>query len=287
MSQDETAAAAPPTKPSPPVAALLGGLGRAATDPLRRTLEHTSGIVHLFFRTLEQTFVAPFAGRNKLKAQLFPMMSNVGVRSLPIVILVSFLIGAILVLQTGEVLKRYGQLQEVPGLVALSMTRELGPLMTAIVLTARVGASFTAVLASMKINEEILALESMAIDPVGYLVSPRFLGMIVMVPCLTVLAFLVGMAGGYLVAGSVYGIPGSVYIAKTFSYLSMSDIFSGLAKSVVFGVLITLICCYYGLISEGGPMGLGRNIMVAVVSSLVMVVLADMLLTALFVNYVF
>lgn len=283
---DETATMAAAAKSPAPVA-LLGSLGRVASGPLRRALEHASGIVHLFFKTLEQTFVAPLAGRNKLSAQLFPMMSNVGVRSLPIVFLVSFLIGAILVLQTGDVLKRYGQIQEVPGLVALSMTRELGPLMTAIVITARVGASFTAVLASMKINEEILALQSMAIDPVGYLVSPRFLGMVVMVPCLTVLAFIVGMAGGYLVAGSVYGIPGGVYVAKTFSYLKMSDVFSGLVKSVAFGVLVTLICCYYGLISEGGPMGVGRNIMVAVVSSLVIVVLADMLLTALFVNYVF
>ncbi len=86
-----------------------------------------------------------------------------------------------------------------------------------------------------------------------------------MVPCLTVLAFVVGMAGGYVVAGSVYGIPGSVYVDKTFAYLRMSDVFSGLAKALAFGVLVTLVCCYYGLISEGGSMGLGRNIMVAVV----------------------
>jgi len=286
MNGADAAATAEKPRTSAPVA-IAGSIGRLATSPLRRLLEHTSGIVYLFVRTLEQSFVAPLAGRNRIAPQLFPTMSNVGARSLPIVFLVSFLIGAILVLQTGDVLKRYGQIQEVPGLVALSMTRELGPLMTAIVLTARVGASFTAVIASMKINDEILALESMAIDPIGYLVAPRFLGMIVMVPCLTVLAFVVGMAGGYLVAGAVYGIPGSVYVAKSIAYLTMSDVYTGLAKSLVFGVLVTLVCCYYGLISEGGPMGVGRNIMVAVVSSLVIVVVADMLLTALFVNYVF
>jgi len=271
---------------APRAAALLGGVGRGVLSPLRRSLEHASGIVFLGFRTLFQAFVAPLAGRNPIRAQLFPIMSNVGVRSFPIVFLVSLLIGAILVLQTGDVMERYGQLQEVPGLVALSMTRELGPLMTAIVLTARVGASFTAVLASMKINEEILALESMAIDPIGYLVAPRFLGMIVMVPCLTVLAFLVGMAGGYVVAAAVYDIPGSVYVTKTAATLTLADVTTGLVKSAAFGVLITLICCYYGLISEGGPMGLGRNIMVAVVTSLVIVVLADMMLTAFFVNWV-
>src|SRR5262249_35160527 len=145
---------------------------------------------------------------------------------------------AILVLQTGDVLKKYGQINEVPGLVALSMTRELGPLMTAIVMTARVGASFTAVIASIKINEEVLALESMAIDPIGYLVAPRFLSMVVMVPCLTVFSYLVGMAGGWLVAYEVYGIPASVYVQKVTLYLGMKDVLSGLAKAALFSVLI-------------------------------------------------
>jgi phospholipid/cholesterol/gamma-HCH transport system permease protein len=201
------------------------------------------------------------------------------------VTLISALIGAILVLQTADVMQQYGQIQEVPGLVALSMTRELGPLMTAIIMTARVGASFTAVLASMKINEEVMALETMAIHPVGYLVAPRFLSMVVMMPCLAIIANLVGMVGGALVAWGKYDIAFSVYVEKTVFYLDMDDIYGGLLKACVFSMLITMICCYYGLTTRGGPMGLGRNTMVAVVTSLVVVIFADAILTAFVIGY--
>ena len=129
------------------IAGLLGRAGRRAGDPMNGVvalLHHISGVWHLFLLTLYHSFVTPFRGRSKLRKQLFPMMSNVGVRSVLIVSLISVLMGAILVLQTGDVLQTYGQIQEVPGLVALSMTRGLGPLMTAVIMTARVGASFTA-----------------------------------------------------------------------------------------------------------------------------------------------
>ncbi|MHC4448295.1 MAG: MlaE family ABC transporter permease [Planctomycetota bacterium] len=272
------------------IAGLLSRAGRLTGDPMNGVvalLQHISGVWHLFLLTLYHSFVTPFQGRSKLRKQLFPMMSNVGVRSLPIVSLISVLMGAILVLQTGDVLQTYGQIQEVPGLVALSMTRELGPLMTAVIMTARVGASFTAVLASMKINEEVMALETMAIHPVGYLVAPRFLSMLIMVPCLTVIAYLVGIVGGGIVAFASYDISRAVYMMKTTFYLEMTDVWSGLIKALVFGILISMICCYYGLITEGGPMGLGRNTMVAVVTSLVVIVLADALLTAAMVNYMY
>jgi phospholipid/cholesterol/gamma-HCH transport system permease protein len=189
------------------------------------------------------------------------------------------LIGAILVLQTGAVLKRYGSLQEVPGVVALSITKELGPLMTAIVLTARIGASFTAVLASMKINDEIMALETMAIHPVGYLVAPRFLAMIIMGPCLTLFSYLVGMFGGWFVAVTMFDLSTTLYIDKTISMLSMSEINQGLAKAGVFSILISQTCCYFGFITEGGPVGLGRNTMVAVVTTLVLIIVADAVAT--------
>jgi phospholipid/cholesterol/gamma-HCH transport system permease protein len=257
----------------------LAAVGRPIGRPAIGILQHVSGVFHLARLTLYFTFVGPFTGKTKLRKLLFPMMSSVGVKSAPIVALVSFLIGAILVLQTGAVLKKYGSLSEVPGVVALSITRELGPLMTAIVLTARVGASFTAVLASMKINDEIMALETMAVHPVGYLVAPRFIAMLVMVPCLTVFSYLVGMVGGWFVAINMFDLSTTLYIDKTVEYLVMSDLWQGLVKSVVFGTLISLVCCYYGFITEGGPVGLGRNTMIAVVTTLVLVITADALAT--------
>jgi phospholipid/cholesterol/gamma-HCH transport system permease protein len=272
------------------VAALFGSIGRGVFSCKRPTvtfLLHVSGAWHLFLTTLYFSTIGPLRGRSKLRPQLFVMMRNVGVQSFPIVSLVSFLMGAILVLQSGEPLREFGQIQEVPGAVGLSLTREISPLITAMIMTARVGGSFTAVLASMKINEEIMALETMAIHPVGYLVAPRFISMMVMMPCLTVFSYLVGMAGGAVVAGMVYDISTAQYVEKTIDWINMTDVNSGLVKSGMFGALITTISCYFGLITEGGSVGLGRNIMVAVVTSLVAVIVADALATAFINNYIF
>ncbi len=269
---------------------VFGAVGRWAR--LRRskvtaTMGRVGGITRLLGEGLFYAALAPFTGPRRLLARhLFPLMSNVGARSLPIVAMISFLMGAILVLQTGEPLRRFGQIQEVPGAVALALAREISPLMTAILMTARVGASFTAVLGSMKINEELLALETMGIRVVSYLVAPRFLSMLVMVPCLTVFSYLLGMAGGAMVARAAYGIPFGVYASKTLLYLTMTDINSGLVKSALFSLLITSICCYFGLKTEGGSVGLGRNIMIAVVTSLVAIITLDAVATGWINNYI-
>lgn len=266
---------------------FLGRLTRGSTAQLGAGLGRVGGISHLMVQGLLQAAAAPFVGsRRMLAKQLFPLMSNVGARSFPIVSLISLLMGAILVLQTGEPLRRFGQIQEVPGAVALALAREISPLMTAILMTARVGASFTAVLGSMKINEELLALETMGIRVTSYLIAPRFTSMLVMVPCLTVFSYLAGMVGGALVAGAVYGIPFELYADKTIAYLTMTDLTSGLVKSGIFSVLITAICCYFGLSTEGGSVGLGRHIMIAVVTSLVAVIMADAVATGWINNYV-
>ncbi len=259
----------------------LGQIGA----PVIGTVTHVSGVAYLFVLTVYFTFVGPFRGQTKIRKQLFALMSSVGVKSVPIVGLVSFLIGAVLVLQTGAVMKEFGQLERVPGMVGLSITRELGPLMTAIVLTARVGASFTAVLASMRINDEIMALETMAVHPVGYLVVPRFVSLVVMQPCLTVFSYLIGMVGGWLVSYAMFDISTEVYVSRTIEALRLAELNRGLFKSVVFSVITSLVCCYFGFITEGGPVGLGRNTMVAVVTSLVLIIVADALITAVIVGY--
>ncbi len=278
------------SRPDSKAAQFFGSVGRLVQGPVARAttiLGQAGGIFTLLVEGLVQAALAPFAGPRRLLArQLFPLMSNVGARSLPIVAMVSFLMGAILVLQTGEPLRQFGQIQEVPGAVALALAREISPLMTAILMTARVGASFTAVLGSMKINEELLALDTMGIKVVSYLVAPRFTAMLVMVPCLTVFSYLLGMAGGGVVAHAVYDIPYGVYTAKTLSYLTMTDLVSGLVKSGLFALLTTSICCYFGLETEGGSVGLGRNIMVAVVTTLVAIIVMDAVATGWINNYI-
>lgn len=273
-----------------PGSAVLGRLGRGGItqkNALFGTLRHISGLWYLFRLTVYYSFIAPLIGQNRLRKQLFPMLATVGVRSFPIVFMVSYLIGAILVIQTGPPLREFGQTGLIPQMVALSMCREFGPVMTAIVLTARVGAAYTAVLASMKINDEIMALETMAIHPVGYLVAPRFLAMLIMTPCLVVFSYLIGMCGGSMVAYALYDIGVQSYLQQTIDSIGMADVWAGLIKAVVFSVIISMICCYYGFITEGGSIGLGRNTMVAVVSSLVVVILADAILGAFFIGYLF
>ena len=174
---------------------------------------------------------------------------------MPIVVLIAVLVGSILVLQTAYQLQRYGQVRLVAGLVAVSVSRELGPLLTAILITGRVGAAFTAELGTMKVAEEILALEVMAIHPVGFLVAPRFLELVLMLPCLTLVADVAGLLGGFATGTLVYDISQSSYIDTTLRWLLFRDVLSGLIKSVVFAVIITMVGCYRALIVEGGPEG--------------------------------
>src|ERR1041385_5615856 len=202
---------------------------------LARTLthffSHAGGMWILFRRTLYWVFIGPFRERTEYRRHVFPLMEAIGNKSFGIVALVAFLIGVILVIQTGYILEKYGQVRQVAGLVAVTMTRELGPLMTAIVLVARVGAAFTAGLGTMQISEEVMALRTMSIDPVGYLVAPRMIAILVMLPCLTIFANVVGMAGGCAM-GLTFGLDPWAYIDDSISFLQLQDLFSGVAKSV-------------------------------------------------------
>jgi phospholipid/cholesterol/gamma-HCH transport system permease protein len=212
-------------------------------------------------------------------------MEAVGYRSLAIVALVAFLVGVILVFNTGDVLNRYGALDRIPTLVSITISRELGPLMTAIVIIARVGASFTAGLGNMKDREEILALQTMGINPIGYLVAPRFIALTVMLPCLTVLALVFGITGGAIVAGTQFQMDFQEFVRKALDALEMRDLVSGLIKSVVFALIAVTVSCYMAFTVRGGSEGVARNTMVSVVTSLVLTVFADALVSAVFANY--
>lgn len=247
--------------------------------PLAGFFGHAGGMAHLLGRTLYWVFLGPFRERTEHRRHVFPLMEAIGNKSFPIVALVALLIGVILVLQTGYLLEKYGQIRQVSGLVAVSMTRELGPLMTAIVLVGRVGAAFTAGLGTMTISEEVLALRTLSIDPVGYLVAPRFIAIVVMLPCLTVFANVVGIAGGCLMA-TAYDLDPWAYVSDSLAFLTLQDLFSGVVKSVLFAAVICTVSCHMAFRVEGGPEGVARNTMVSVVCSLVLVILVDGLVTA-------
>ncbi|MCE5244000.1 MAG: ABC transporter permease [Syntrophobacteraceae bacterium] len=245
-------------------------------------LRHLSSIAFLFRETLRWMIVKPFQGKPLRVKAAIAQMEEVGVKSLPIVFLVSFVIGIILVLQSAYQLEKFGALTYAASLAGVALTREMAPLLTAIVLAGRVSAAFTAELGTMLVTEEITALEVMAISPVAYLVVPRFIAMIVMLPCLTVLADAVGMLGGYAVGTTAIGIRSALYIQNTIDSLLIKDILTGLVKSVVFAGIIAMVGCYMAFVVRGGAEGVGRATMISVVASLICIILADCLFTTIF-----
>jgi len=245
-------------------------------------LRHITSISYFFNETMKWTLVKPLQGKPLRFRAAVAQMDEVGVKSIPIVALVSFVIGIILVLQTAYQLEKFGAINYAASLAAVALTREMAPLLTAIVLAGRVSAAFTAELGTMLVTEEIMALEVMAISPISYLVVPRFVAMIIMLPCLTVLADVIGMIGGYFVGTVAIGIRSTLYIQNTIDSLMMKDILSGLIKSVVFAVIIAMVGCYMAFVVRGGAEGVGKSTMISVVTSLISIILADCLFTAIF-----
>jgi len=207
---------------------------------------------------------------------------DVGVRALPILSLITFFIGLILALQSAYELRKFGAINYVASAVAISMSRELGPLITAIVVIGRSGSAFAAEIGTMQVTEEIDALETMAISPVRFLVAPKFLAMVVMLPCLTIWANSMGMLGGALFGVTQADFTWGRYIQASVDALFLRDITSGLIKSVMFGVTITAVGCHEGLSTGAGAEQVGRSTTRAVVMSIFLVIVVDLIFTALF-----
>lgn len=220
-------------------------------------------------------FRPPSEMRNILK-----QMEEIGVRSLPVVSVTATFTGMVLALQSYSGFERFQATSFVGSVVALSITRELGPVFAGLMVSGRVGASIAAELGTMKVTEQIDALVTLATNPVKYLVVPRVVAATLVMPVLVIFADLLGILGGYFVSVYLLGANPYVYVNKTFQYLEMKDILSGLAKASVFGCLIALISCYHGFIAEGGAEGVGRATTRAVVTSSMVVLIADYFMTS-------
>ena len=227
-------------------------------------------------------FVAPFQGKPVRVQRAVSQALDVGVRALPILSLITFFIGLILALQSAYELRKFGAINIVASAVAISMTRELGPLITAIVVIGRSGSAFAAEIGTMKVTEEIDALETMAVNPIHFLVTPKFLAMIIMLPCLTIWANFMGVIGGSLFGVAQADFTFVRYVQASVDALFLRDIVSGLVKSVMFGVTITAVGCHEGLVTGAGPEEVGRSTTRAVVMSIFLVVVVDLIFTALF-----
>ncbi len=208
-------------------------------------------------------------------------MEFVGVQSLFVVVLTGAFTGAVLALQSYHAFRLFTAESLVGVAVGLSMTRELGPVLTSLMVAARAASAMAAELGTMRITEQIDALVAMAVSPVNYLITPRIVAGILMVPLLTVVCDVIGIAGGYAVAVGLLDVPGGTYLGRMWEAVDMEDVTQGLIKSVVFGLLLTLIGCYKGFYTTGGAEGVGRATTQAVVLASISILVSNYFLTAL------
>ncbi|HKN74261.1 MAG TPA: ABC transporter permease [Candidatus Acidoferrum sp.] len=246
------------------------------------SLAYVGSLASLGGRAAYYAFVGPFQGKPLRVQRAVSQAMDVGVRALPILSLITFFIGLILALQAAYELRRFGAMNYVATAVAISMSRELGPLITAIVVIGRSGSAFAAEIGTMKVTEEIDALETMAISPIRFLVTPKFLAMILMLPCLTIWANAMGILGGSLFGVAQADFTFFRYIQVSLDSLLLRDIMTGLVKSVMFGITITAVGCQEGLDTGAGAEQVGRSTTRAVVVSIFLVVLVDLVFTTLF-----
>jgi phospholipid/cholesterol/gamma-HCH transport system permease protein len=221
-------------------------------------------------------------GRRLGWANLWEQMDRVGVKSIPIVCLVLFCIGAILALQMAPILRQYGAQDRVADIIAIAIGRELGPLVSAIVLSGFAGASIAAELGTMVVSEEIEALEAQAIEPVRFLVVPRMLATTVMMICISVVGDFAGAIGGLTTATAFVGVSSTLYVHHTFDALKLKDFITGLVKAAVFGLLISALACRLGLGVTGGAQGVGKATTRTVVLTIVALITVDLIFTSVF-----
>jgi phospholipid/cholesterol/gamma-HCH transport system permease protein len=245
-------------------------------------LAYLGNLARLTGGAARAVLIEPFRGRKLRLSHAVHQAMGVGVEAVPIVSLISFFVGAILALQGAYQLRKLGALQLVADAVAIIVTRELGPLMTAIIVIGRSGSSFAAELGTMKVNEELDALETMALDPVHFLVAPKFLATALMMPCLTTWADFMGVCGGGAFGVAFAGFTWGSYFRATLHALVLRDIVTGLIKSLLFGFVIAAVGCQEGLSTKLGPEEVGQATTSAVVKSIFLVIAVDLIFTALF-----
>jgi phospholipid/cholesterol/gamma-HCH transport system permease protein len=233
-------------------------------------------IVLLFWRTL---CALPFAWRQRQK--VFDQFFEIGNASLLMVCVLSFFIGAVISLQTGPVLAERGLSSAVGGVVGITIAKELAPVMMAILIAGRIGSAMAAEIGSMRVYQEIDALRTMNINPIHYLVLPRVLAMAVALPLLVVFAILVGWFGGAVVAqtNTHIDVPFQTFFSGLRDTVGFKDVANGVFKSFCFAVIIGAVSCHQGLVTIGGPRGIGRSVTKAVVNAIVLIVIFDYILT--------
>lgn len=239
-------------------------------------LIHTGRLSLFLFDSLTHAFQSPWYWR-----QILQQFIQIGYFSLPVVGLTAVFSGMVLALQSYTGFSRFSNEGAIATVVVLSMTRELGPVLAGLMVAGRIGAAMAAEIGTMRVTEQIDALITLSTDPLKYLVFPRLIAGILMLPLLVLIADIIGVFGGYLVGVYKLNFNASLYLQQTIKYLEIQDITSGLIKSSVFGLIITLMGCYHGYQSQRGAEGVGRATTNAVVSASILILFMNYSLTAL------
>lgn len=254
---------------------MLYGLVETIGKTLIQFTREVGRVLSLLYNTLRHALHPPYDIKSILK-----QMVEVGVMSVPVVLITAIFTGMVLALQTYTGFKRFGAESLVGSVVALSLTREMGPVLTGLIVAGRAGAAIAAELGTMRVTEQIDALETLATNPIKYLVVPRFIAGLVMMPALTVIADIVGIFGGFVVTVGHFGASSEEYWRRTWDFLETDDIYNGLIKACFFGASIALICCYKGFYTKGGAEGVGKATTGAVVASFMTILISDYFLSA-------
>lgn len=255
------------------MANFLSGVGKVVINFLEVT-----GRVSIFcFNVFTGIFRRPLYLKSTLE-----QMVEIGYYSLPVVGLTAIFTGAVLALQSYTGFSRFSAESAIATVVVLSITRELGPVLAGLMVAGRVGASIAAEIGTMRITEQIDALVTLSTNPIKYLVAPRVIASVLMMPCLVVVADIIGVMGGYFISIYTLGFSQDIYLQNTYQYLEIKDVTSGLIKSAVFGFIISIIGCYCGYYSNKGAQGVGNATTNAVVISSILILLTNYLLTKVF-----
>jgi phospholipid/cholesterol/gamma-HCH transport system permease protein len=263
-------------------AMVLQEIGGVWTNFLREV----GSISWFIAQTFQETFERFREGRIPFRAtSLFRHAERAGVESVPLVALVSFFLGLTMALLTGYQLQRFGTERLIPGLVSIAFTRELGPLITGIMLAARIGAAFTAELGTMTVSEEVEAVEAMGIGPLRFLVAPRMLALLFLMPCLSTISNISAIFATSLISKAYFSIAFPYFLDLVRDSLLIRDLITGVLKSFLFGLLIAAIACYRGLSVKGGAAGVGTATTSSVVTAITVVIGVDTLYNVVYVNF--
>jgi phospholipid/cholesterol/gamma-HCH transport system permease protein len=249
-------------------------------DLLKAPIASVQDFFVLTGRAIRNIFRTPHYGDD-----IFLQMDVIGVGSLGVATITGFFAGAVMALQLSKALATYGQISKTGTLVSLTLVREMGPVLTAVMVSGRNASGIASELGSMKVTEQIDAMRALGTDPEQKLVTPRLVATSLMLPLLTVISDFVGMCGGWIVAQLFLGLPSKLYWTTVWQALTWpDDIIFGLLKPLVFAVVISMIGCYYGLRTTGGTQGVGRSTTQAMVAATILIFILDLLLTKIFVS---